>query len=168
MLNREILIPELPSSGTGRLLIYRVNTETQPREHLAYVDNLGLYKCVLNGSELKWQMVNTTDFSAVEYYVNYRKDSGDCLVFGPGVEDNNMYLWSKFTQPPSPVETAPQLSSAVVHYERMFGVGDPEHVNRIWFSAQFDPTDFTVSLDAGGYIDAVSYTHLTLPTILLV
>ena len=150
MLNREILIPELPSSGTGRLLIYRVNTETQPREHLAYVDNLGLYKCVLNGSELKWQMVNTTDFSAVEYYVNYRKDSGDCLVFGPGVEDNNMYLWSKFTQPPSPVETAPQLSSAVVHYERMFGVGDPEHVNRIWFSAQFDPTDFSVSLDAGG------------------
>ena len=155
MLNREILIPELPSSGTGRLLIYRVNTETQPREHLAYVDNLGLYKCVLNGSELKWQMVNTTDFSAVEYYVNYRKDSGDCLVFGPGVEDNNMYLWSKFTQPPSPVETAPQLSSAVVHYERMFGVGDPEHVNRIWFSAQFDPTDFTVSLDAGGYIDVM-------------
>ena len=66
-----------------------------------------------------------------------------------------MYLWSKFTQPPSPVETAPQLSSAVVHYERMFGVGDPEHVNRIWFSAQFDPTDFTVSLDAGGYIDVM-------------
>ena len=115
MLNREILIPELPSSGTGRLLIYRVNTETQPREHLAYVDNLGLYKCVLNGSELKWQMVNTTDFSAVEYYVNYRKDSGDCLVFGPGVEDNNMYLWSKFTQPPSPVETAPQLSLSLIH-----------------------------------------------------
>ena len=155
MLNKELIIPELPTPGSGRLLVYRVNTETQPREHLAYVNDLGLYKCILDGFDLKWQLINTVDFSTVEYSVNYRKDSGDCLVFGPGVENNNIYLWSHFSQPPSPVEGTPKLSSAVVHYERMFGVGDPDHVNRIWFSAQFDPTDFTVSLDAGGYIDVM-------------
>lgn len=158
LLDKEALIPAVPTPGSGQLLVYRVNTETQPREHLLYANSIGLFKCVLNegATGFTWQLINTVDFTPVEYYVNYRKDSGDCLVFGPGVGENNIYLWSGYSDSlPGAVGDAPRLTSAAVHYERMFGVGDPEHVNRIWFSAQFDPTDFTVSLDAGGYIDVM-------------
>ena len=45
------------------------------------------------------------------------------------------------------------FNSAVIFAERLFGVGAPKQPNRIYFSAQFLPYEFTEDIDKGGYID---------------
>ena len=39
--------------------------------------------------------------------------------------------------------------------QRLFGVGNALLPNRIYFSKQYQPSDFTVSAEAGGYIDVL-------------
>ncbi len=47
----------------------------------------------------------------------------------------------------------PHMKKTTMHYGRMFGIGDPDYPQRIWFSALDDPSDFNISESAGGYID---------------
>jgi len=85
------------------------------------------------------------------YLLNYRLNNEDCAILG-GPEAGT-YTYKQDEALKSVSDHTPWLTKAVMHYERLFGVGDYANPKRIWFSAQGDPTNFTVSLDAAGYID---------------
>jgi len=50
----------------------------------------------------------------------------------------------------------PGFSHGTIYAERLFGVGDWYYPNRIYFSAQYDPSDLEEGAEHGGYIDVNS------------
>lgn len=152
----EKVLDWLPA-GDGLMMLYKTHHGSGAWEHLAFFNKQGLSieSYNKNYNMIEWEDIggNLRNLGNPGFYVNYRLNNTDCMVFGGS--NLGLYIWNDPATTPIKVINAPSLHSGVIHYERLFGVGDPDHINRIWFSAQFNPTDFTVSLDRGGYIDVL-------------
>lgn len=86
------------------------------------------------------------------YFTQYKDGTNNCALLGgpkcgPYVftEGGGYSLIS--------CSNKPHMKKTTMHYGRMFGIGDPNYLQRIWYSALNDPADFTISESAGGYID---------------
>lgn len=86
------------------------------------------------------------------FLVNYRYNGLDKAILGG--REAGMFVY-RTGQALAAVSGAPWLSKGVLHYGRLFGVGNPDYPQRIWFSAPGNPENFTVALDQGGYIDVL-------------
>ena len=64
-----------------------------------------------------------------------------------------MFTWTEETEAKQ-IEGVPCISSMCVHNERLF-VTSYENERRVWFSDDLNPTNFSTSLDEGGFIDLV-------------
>ncbi len=94
------------------------------------VHNLGLY------------------FSAIPETACYRLNGDD--VFLMSTERDGLYVWDGVNAPYR-VEDAPAVTSMCVHYERLFVTTGGDR-SAVWFSDDFDVTNWNVSLDEGGFI----------------
>lgn len=72
------------------------------------------------------------------------------LVFS---ESLGMYTWTE-DMGAKKIESVPCISSMCIHNERLF-VTSSENERRVWFSDDLNPTNFSVNLDEGGFIDLV-------------
>lgn len=80
--------------------------------------------------------------------INYRLNGEDVLVLCSA--SNGMKVWNGSTL--YTAEDAPQITSACVHYERLFVTVAGER-SAVWFSDDLDVTNWDVSLEGAGFIE---------------
>ncbi len=106
-----------------------------------------LYACDFAGSEF----VNLTQDSGIAegvdlHPLNYHHDGEDVLLIYQSTGGAKVYDGQQFSSYPD----VPKASSVCLHYERAW-LAEKEG-NKLYFSTQLDPTDFTVETGKGGYI----------------
>lgn len=80
--------------------------------------------------------------------VNFNQDGSDVILLSGDV--SYLIMLDDVTAKFNP--DSPCFSSLTFHYERVFGTTMEER-NRVWFSDDFNPLNWNVSADEGGYID---------------
>ncbi len=128
----------------------------------------GLYKLTLNSAYKKIQAQKVTGENesgeSFTYFTQFKKNGENCALTGNA--DCGPYVFKEnggFSLISS--QNKPHMQKTAMHYSRMFGVGDPSNPRRIWFSKIDDPCDFTISADAGGYIDITDIIGNTIDVI---
>lgn len=99
-------------------------------------------------SSAPWTKINTDylllgDATAV----NYNYDGNDVLLLSSA--SCQLAVLNDTTL--KAVPDAPRLSSLAVHYERVYGTQN-EYENKVWFSDDFNPENWTVASNAAGYV----------------
>ncbi|MBR1867938.1 MAG: hypothetical protein IJ800_05100 [Clostridia bacterium] len=90
-------------------------------------------------------------FSQKPEGVCYNYNGDDVIIFASGEDGTFIYDGNQVTSIPS----APPITSACMHYERLFVT--VEGGRTLWFSDDFDPTNWSVSLSEAGFIDLVDF-----------
>ncbi|MCM1456089.1 MAG: hypothetical protein NC037_06165 [Bacteroides sp.] len=80
--------------------------------------------------------------------VNYTFNGEDVLLLC--AKNNELFMLEDST--PYVCGNAPQFTSIAVHNERVFGSVNGSQ-NQVWFSEDFDPRNWTVSAEEGGFIN---------------
>ena len=80
--------------------------------------------------------------------VNYNYNGKDVLIMSSA--ECNLAILDGDTV--TSVPNAPRFSSLTVHYERVYGCHNGSK-NQVWFSDDFDPSNWTASSEAGGFIN---------------
>jgi len=96
-----------------------------------------------------FQIPQDTLFTSVPNAINYRLNSKDTLIFSSSTD--GMYKHA-LNEGVIKIENAPHIISMCLHYERLFAIIGGER-NRLAFSANLDPTNWTEDLSSGGFID---------------
>lgn len=86
------------------------------------------------------------------YFTQYKHGKNNCALLG-GPECGLFVYVEGGTLKAAECDNQPHMKRTVMHYGRMFGVGDGEYPQRIWFSEAGTPDNFDISEDEGGYID---------------
>ena len=87
-------------------------------------------------------------FASAPEGVCYNFNGEDVIIFSGETGGMKIYDGNVVTEVPD----APTVSSMCVHNERLF-ITDGALNNSLWFSDDFDPTDWNVSLSEAGFID---------------
>lgn len=80
---------------------------------------------------------------------NYRLDGEDVLLISS--EYGGLWIYDGVNAPYK-VENSPEITSMCIHYERLFATTGGEK-NQIWFSDDFNPTNWNISMTEGGFIE---------------
>jgi hypothetical protein len=82
-------------------------------------------------------------------FLNYRFDGHDMLLLSL---DSGLYMYDGSATTPTIISDAPLVKSICLHSGRIYASlkGDS---TAVWFSDTFDPFNWNVSLDEGGYIE---------------
>ena len=114
------------------------------KSHLiAFCDDYHLYSGNVDNGEIV--RISTEPMSAVPDAVNYRLGEEDVIIFCSAKDTLKVFDGQNFYA----IESAPQISSMCVHYERIFGCLD----NVLWFSDDLNPTNWNVSATEAGYVE---------------
>ncbi len=123
------------------------------KENSRYVDYLMLY-CSdgfiyknLLGSGLQFEKIEQLYFSKAPESVVYTYNGEDVIIFSTN-DEFKIYNGIQVTV----VEDCPTITSMCIHNERLFATEGGEKTS-LWFSDDFDPTNWAISLDQAGYID---------------
>ncbi|MBO4572899.1 MAG: hypothetical protein J5762_03955 [Clostridia bacterium] len=143
--------PSAPTEISGKTIkkayFYRkfdADENSYDDQLLVWCQSGELYKLSLNGGSA-FVLLNKT-FDSAPKGLNYRLNGEDVFIFS----DENavvVYDGTNFFS-----YTAPQITSMCMHAERLFVTTGGEETT-LWFSDNFDPTNWYVSLDAAGFID---------------
>lgn len=135
------------TSMTSFMFLYRYSEDTIAREKLisctysgrGYVDNVSL-------THDKKQFAE--NLTGVPVACNYNYNGNDVMLFS--TNETNLYIYDgeSFQE----VENSPSISSICVHNERVFALVDSRNKS-IWFSEEFDPTNWNISLNEAGFIN---------------
>lgn len=87
--------------------------------------------------------------SSVPNAINYRLNSEDYLIFTS--QTDGMWTYRQ-DMAMKKIEDSPYIISMCLHYERLFAVVGGER-NRLAYSANLDPTDWSEDLSSGGFIE---------------
>lgn len=135
-------------SKVSKLFFYKhfdYNSGEKNDRVIALLGNKQVYQGFLNSE--RFTCINDFNFSSTNVtFLNYYHNNADYLI---GISDKNemkMYDGNVVTN----ANGIPNLIDACVHYGRIFGVVAKS--SRIYFSAVLNPTDWSESLGAGGYI----------------
>lgn len=105
-----------------------------------------LYEWKYSSPSAAMEKIEGIKFTSVPFAENYRLNGEDVILFSDGA---TLYVYdgasiSKYD--------APEITSMCVHNERLFvTTGGSE--TELWFSKTFDPTNWNLSLEEGGFID---------------
>lgn len=138
-------------TGEGRKLAYyrRYDQERKVRDdRLVAATTDGVYYVNLYG-ESAVAKLDMAPFECRPDLINYRLDDTDVLIMSG--EGYPLTVWNG-TDGVEVTDDAPSVSSMCMHSERLFatesGAGD-----RLWFSDDMDPRNWSISLDEAGYIE---------------
>lgn len=95
-----------------------------------------------------WHEVEGYTLTGDATAVNYNYNGRDVLLMSS--ESSVLAVLDDDTV--TQAESAPRFSSLAVHYERIFGTHNGS-ANSVWFSDDFDPSNWTVSTEEAGYIE---------------
>jgi len=108
--------------------------------------------CVYVWDGITFSLMKSGLNSGVYTYLNYQLNGVDICILSNGV-DAPFYTdgVSCFD-----MVDVPKFTDIALHYERMWGSGVSGYPDRAYYSAAFDPTDFT-TLNETGFIDLPSF-----------
>ncbi|MBR3864895.1 MAG: hypothetical protein IKJ19_07300 [Clostridia bacterium] len=113
---------------------------------LVYCADGYIYKNII-GNDLEFEKIDELYFTSAPESVNYTYQGQDVIIFST-TNELKIYDGSNITV----VEDCPSVTSICIHNERLFATEGGEKTS-LWFSDDFDPTNWAVSLDEAGYID---------------
>lgn len=147
---RTLIPPGLPIK---RLWIYRYFYEKQqvfdPEIIILTADGQLHFLCIKDDSPFIAKIPQDELFTAVPSAVNYNLNSEETLILCSYEDGMWKYVLNNGVKK---VENAPAIISMCLHYERLFAIVGGEQ-NRLAFSANLDPTDWTMDLSSGGFIE---------------
>lgn len=113
---------------------------------LFYCQDTYVYEWQIGGNSLK--KLASLKFASTPVCVCYNFNGEDVAIFSSTAGGMKIYDGNNVTS----VSDAPTVSSMCVHNERLF-VTDGSTDNSLWFSDDFDPTNWAISLSEAGFID---------------
>lgn len=91
--------------------------------------------------------INGLSYTEPPVGVCYNYNGTDVVIFSSSKGEMKIYDGSLVTA----VDDAPAVTSMCVHYERLFITGGDD--GSLWFSDDFDPTNWNLSVSEAGFID---------------
>lgn len=140
----EIKIPVLPKiQGDKRLFLTKMTVEGEIKSTLvvSYQDGIE-YICI---GDKEWKHIDCSDFFTSG--VNYLYEDDDLLILS-GEKGIKVFKNGELCD----VEYQGQIEALCVHNERIYAIVKGKR-NSLWFSDNFDPFNWNVSIDEGGYIN---------------
>ncbi len=110
-----------------------------------YAQDKCLYLANVNGKN--YEKISTQTFSEVPDFIEYNYLDSDVLLVSTSAEGLFVLDGKNLTA----VDGAPPLTSLCMHNERTFATGAGEGKS-LWFSDDFDPTNWAISLSEAGFI----------------
>lgn len=135
------LPPEI--SGDKRLFATKIKKDGEIKSALVLTYSGGIEYIAIGESE--WHHLDCEDF--YKNGVNYLYNDDDLLILSG---ENGMKVFKNGEL--SDVAYEGQIEALCVHGERIYAVVNGER-NSLWFSDNFDPFNWNVSIDEGGYIN---------------
>lgn len=131
------------------LFVYRkTNSDGSFDDRLVAQTTTGeLYYTKLFESDF-WFLIPNVTLTGKACSVNYNVAGDDCLLLSSPSNDLMILKGETVTTVPA----APHFSSMCVHYERIFAT-DSTKRNSVWFSDDFNPQNWNVSTEEGGFIN---------------
>lgn len=121
---------------------------------VAYCKDKYLYTCFVQSFVTTVAKESRITFTTCPTAMNYRLDGKDVLILCN--KTDGMVIWdaNQAGQPPKVVANAPKISSMCVQFDKLFAClhGDK---SQVWYSDDFDPTNWNVSLNEAGVISMV-------------
>ena len=114
---------------------------------IVYASDNRLYYTVLNKSD-KFYLISGSVFNSAPICINYNFSGEDVLIMS--FKNEGLYILNGTSL--KIVETAPKITSMCIHSERLFATTE-EDGTALWFSDDFNPTNWSLSLDEAGYIE---------------
>lgn len=114
---------------------------------LAYCSDGYIYGASVGGTDTVFVQIPELMFSSAPIGLHYKYNTDDVMVFSCG---NKIYIYS--VNETLIVDNVPNITSMCFHYERLFVTTDDEGTT-LWFSDDFDPSNWDVSLTEAGFID---------------
>ena len=141
-------IPDLPdSSGIRRIFHFRRDLAADADRLVVQTIGGDFYEIDLFTASSTWSAIEGLHADEDAVAVNYKYDGKNILIVSAPDLAITVYDGATVT----PVTNGLKFAALEVHGERVFGVYNGKR-GSVWFSDNLDPTDWTVSADAGGYI----------------
>ena len=131
---------------------YDVSEQKNYNYFLIYGSDGKMYSALTEHS--LFTVVNGLTFENVPKATAYNYDGEDVLVFSDGAT-MKIYDGTKVVA----VSDVPAITSMCIHNERLF-VTESKNKTSLWFSDDFDPTNWKISLDQAGFINLVGGGNL--------
>ena len=122
------------------------NTGLRDDKIIAYTDSGNMYEVSLDGGT--FTLIQGLTFNNQPIGVCYNYNSTDVIIFSAEGEGIKIYDGNTVTV----VSDAPSVTSMCIHSERLF-ITSGGVDGALWFSDDFDPTNWNVSLNEAGFID---------------
>lgn len=117
---------------------------------IVYASNKKLYSLKLSKNASKLNEIENSSFEKKPTAINYNYSGDDVLIISSS-EDGLFILKGDEI---SKIEDAPPITSMCIHSERLFATTVGEGTS-LWFSDDYNPTNWFISLDEGGYIELI-------------
>ncbi len=114
---------------------------------LIYGSDKKMYQCKIYSENYEFEEIAGLEFSSEPNCVCYKFNGDDVIIFS---NKNSFKIYDGLNV--TEVEGVPSITSMCVHGERLFVTTSGEKTS-LWFSDDFNPTDWYVSLDEAGFID---------------
>ena len=105
-----------------------------------------LYECPLGGGT--FTKITSVSFTSPPVGLMYNYNGKNVMIFSKS--GGGIYIYDGSTM--QTVPEAPEITSMCLHYERLF-VTTGGNDKSLWFSDDFDPANWNVSLNEAGFID---------------
>lgn len=147
---RKIIPPREKIKKLWLYKYYNQDFNVYDPELIMYAESGNVYFIsVIDDTPLTAPLFNCVVSKEVPNAINYRLNSVDTLIFSSDSDGMWKYVRNQLVEK---VENSPFIKSMCLHYERMFAVAGTEK-NRLAFSANLDPTDWSEDLSTGGFIE---------------
>ncbi|MBO5926066.1 MAG: hypothetical protein J6Q38_00695, partial [Clostridia bacterium] len=113
---------------------------------VVYASNKMLYSISL--TKKTKNLISTIQFQSEPKAINYNYSGKDVLILSFKKEG----LFIIYENSVEYVKNAPSITSMCIHSERLFATSEGDSTE-LWFSDDFNPTNWFVSLDEAGYVD---------------
>lgn len=144
-------VPDYPAKPLKIYFYKRFNAAGEVDDRiLFYCANKYIYD--YNTITSVFNLVSDLKYDAEPEGVCYNFNGEDVMIFSDAVGNMKIYDGNNV----SSVTGAPSVSSMCVHNERLF-LTDGAQNNSLWFSDDFDPSNWNVSLSEAGFIDMSGY-----------
>ncbi len=141
----------LPNNLTAKQIYFykrfdNVNKVSDDRL-VCYASDGYIYQCKLNSETGNFLLVPNCYFAKAPLGICYNYYGSDVLILA--YDNNQISILDDNTV--TTYQDTPQVSSMCIHKERLF-LTSANDVNTVWFSGNFNPVDWAVSLDGAGYV----------------
>lgn len=139
-------VPEPVPGGIQTLMVFHKNNlDGTVSSQLLAASPTNIYKYD-NG----WVSIKSGLSSGFFSFINYQKDMTDIIIMSNGIDPMLKYDGNTVS---NLIGTAPRARSISLHYERVWATVDRLNPNRVYYSDDLNPENWSSGIDEGGFIE---------------